>query len=146
MSSPAGVVLDPAGNIYFTESNRVRKVTPDGIIHTVTGTRLSGLSGDGGPAASAQLSKPSALALDAAGNLYIADSNNSRVRTVTPFGVISTVAGSTQGDNGDGGPATNAQLQTPRGLAVDASGNLYIADSGWYRHVRRVTPTGSSPR
>ncbi|MBZ5620951.1 MAG: hypothetical protein LAQ69_19820 [Acidobacteriia bacterium] len=142
LSSPAGVVLDPAGNIYFTESNRVRKITPDGIIHTVAGTRLSGSSGDGGPAASAQLNKPFALALNTAGNLYIADSNNSRVRMVTPSGIISTVAGSTDGDSGDGGQATSAQLQKPSGLAVDASGNLYIADSGWHHHVRRVTPAG----
>lgn len=104
------------------------------------------MSGDGGPAISAQLSHPVAVALDSAENLYIADLNNNRIRKVTPTGTISTVAGSAQqGYAGDGGPATNAQLYLPWGVAVDnATGNLYIADS-WNSRIRKVTPADVGP-
>lgn len=144
LSYPSGVAVDAAGNLYIADSNnaRVRKVSPSGTITTVAGNGTPGYSGDGGPATSAQLNLPQDVAIDASGNLYIADSFNNRVRKVSPGGVITTVAGNgTPGYSGDGGPAASAQLLDARGLAVDAAGNLYLADSNNAR-VRRVTSGG----
>jgi sugar lactone lactonase YvrE len=144
MSAPAGVAVDKAGNMYISDflNNRVRMVLPTGIITTFAGNGLSGFSGDGGAATSAQLSQPAGLALDSAGNLYIADSNNSVVRKVTPAGIISTVAGTggVLGFSGDGGPATQAKFMAPIAVALDSSGNLYIVDFyGWIREVNAAT-------
>jgi trimeric autotransporter adhesin len=142
--STDGVVVDNSGNLYIADvgNNRVRKVTPAGIISAIAGNGTFGYSGDGGPATSAQLNAPNALAVDNSGNLYITDNGNSRVRKVTPAGIISTVAGNgSQGYSGDGGPATSAQLLQPRGVTVDKSGNLYIADS-FNGRIRKVTPAG----
>jgi len=112
------------------------------IIGTIAGTGVKGFWGDNGPATSAQLFSPSGLAFDALGNLYIADSGNHRIRKVTPQGVITTVAGNgTPGFSGDGSPATSAQLNSPKGLAVDRLGTVYIADTGNGR-VRRVSTLG----
>lgn len=144
LSAPDGVAVDNAGNVYISDflNNRVRMVSPSGIISTYAGNGLSGFSGDGGLATSAALSQPAGLAVDAAGNLYIADSNNSVVRKVTPAGIISTVAGAggSQGYSGDGGAPTSAKMMAPFGVAVDSSGNLYIADFyGWIRKVTAST-------
>jgi sugar lactone lactonase YvrE len=144
MSGPAGVAVDNAGNIYISDflNNRVRMVTPAGVISTYAGNGVAGFSGDGGPATSAALSQPAGLVVDSAGNLYIADSNNSAVRKVTPGGVISTVAGTggVQGFSGDGGQATSAKMMAPFGLALNSSGNLYISDYyGWIRLVNAST-------
>jgi len=141
---PDSVAVDAAGNLFIGDSlnNRIRKVTPDGAISTAAGKEISGVSGDGGPATSAQLDHPLGVAVDAAGNLFIADYSNNRVREVTPDGLISTAAGNgAQGFSGDGGSATSAQLNKPRGVAVDAVGNLFIADTGNNR-IRKVTPDG----
>ena len=137
--------MDAAGNLYIADygNHRVRRVDLAGRITTVAGTGDRGYGGDGGPATAAQLGPPSGLAMDAAGNLYIADHSNRRVRRVDTTGEITTVAGNgTQGDSGDGGPAPNAQLIGPYGVAVDAAGNLYIADRNNHR-VRRVDPAGT---
>lgn len=143
LSYPAGAAVDHAGNVYVSDllNNRVRVISPSGSINTYAGTGLPGFGGDGGAATSAQLSQPAGLALDASGNLYIADSYNAVVRKVTPQGAISTVAGNgTQGYSGDGGAATKANLMAPLGVAVDSSGNLYIADYyGWIRVVNAST-------
>ena len=139
---PRGMALDPAGNLYIADfgNSRVRKVTPGGTISTYAGTGTPGFAGDGGPATAAQLSFPQGVALDSAGNLYIADSNNNRIRKVTPGGTISTYAGTgLQGFSGDGGPAIDAQLWFPVGVALDSAGNLYIADQENQR-IRKVTP------
>jgi hypothetical protein len=142
-SVPYAVVADGTGDVFIADSgnNVVRKVTA-GTITRFAGNYTAGLSGDGGPASSAQLHNPSALAIDSAGNLYIADTWNSRVRKVTPGGVISTYAGSTPGNSGDGGPATSAQLSEPSGLAIDTADNLYIADES-NSNIRKVDAGGT---
>jgi uncharacterized protein (TIGR03437 family) len=145
VSQPEGIVVDPAGNLYIADAanHRVRKVTPTGIISTVAGNGHPGFSGDNGPAAAAQLNQPYDVALDAAGNLYIADYGNQRVRAVAPNGNISTVAGNgSSGSNADGGPATAALLLGPRNVAADPAGNLYISDFDGHR-VREVKPDGT---
>jgi uncharacterized protein (TIGR03437 family) len=131
--------VDSTGNLYIgdSNSNRIRKVT-NGVITTVAGDGTWGYSGDNGPATSAQLSGAWGVAVDSAGNLYIADRMNNRIRKVSN-GVITTVAGNgTPGFSGDNGPASNAQLNGPYGVAVDSAGNLYIADTLNFR-VRKVS-------
>jgi hypothetical protein len=142
------VAVDAAGNLFIADwgNNRIRKVTPaglfsDAIISTVAGTGSRGFSGDGGQATAAQLGPPYGVAVDAAGNVFIADRDYGRIREVTPAGIINTVAGSSSGGfRGDGGPATAASV-SPAGVAVDAAGNLFIADYYNYR-IRKVTPAG----
>jgi sugar lactone lactonase YvrE len=108
----------------------------------IAGTGTAGFSGDGGPAAKAHLNVPYGLAVDARGNLYVADRNNNRVRRIDRHGIITTFAGTgAPGFSGDGGSAKAAKLNSPVGLAIDTAGNLYIADSGNNR-VRRVDPHG----
>ena len=145
LSNPQGVAVDAAGNLFIadTENHRIRQVSPDGIIRTVAGNGLGGFSGDGGPATNVSLHFPQGVAVDAVGNLFIADSFNGLIRQVSPDGVIRTVAGNRDffGFSGDGGPATNASLEFPEGVAVDAAGNLFIADIGNDR-IRQVSPDG----
>jgi len=140
---PEGVVLDGAGNLYFSDigNNVVWMVAATtGVISPVAGNGTAGYSGDGGPATSAELNYPSALALDGAGNLYIADATNNVIRTVNgSTGVITTFAGDGVGGNsGDGGLATAAEMYDPTGVALDSAGNVYIADSG-NSAIRMVT-------
>ncbi|MBN1570974.1 MAG: hypothetical protein JXA73_24260 [Acidobacteria bacterium] len=144
LNVPLGIAVDTTGNLFIADAvnNRIRKVTPDGFISTVAGNGTKGYSGDGGPATLAQLNVPVGIAADAAGNLFVTDSFNARIRKVTPDGFISTVAGNgIAGFSGDGGPATSAQLLSPQDVAVDAAGNLFIADPSNFR-IRKVTPDG----
>jgi sugar lactone lactonase YvrE len=144
LNGPVNVAPDAAGNMFIadTNNNRIRKVTAAGVISTVAGTGAPAFGGDGGPAMSAQLRFPGGIAVDAAGNLYIADTFNHRIRKITAAGVISTIAGNgTAGFGGDGGPATLAQLNDPHGIAVDSAGNLFVADAGNHR-IREVTAAG----
>jgi uncharacterized protein (TIGR03437 family) len=141
--NPNYIAVDGQGNLYFSASGQamVLKVSAaTGIISVVAGNGLSGYSGDGGLAVGTSLGYPSGLAIDSAGNLYIADSNNTVIRKVAPNGIITTAAGiaGQYGFSGDGGPATQAKISYPTGIATDSSGNLYIMDLGNNR-VRKVT-------
>jgi len=135
LGQPEGVAIDGAGNVYVADAagNCVRIIAPDGTIQIFAGTGTAGFSGDGGPAAAAQLNQPYGLAFDTDGNLYIADLGNSRVRKVSVGGVIQTVAGGgafPATGQGQGGPATSAQLMQPRNVTLDPGGFLYISDFG----------------
>jgi uncharacterized protein (TIGR03437 family) len=152
LNDPVAVALDAAGNLYIADSNNdvIRKVTAtSGFITTIAGIGTQGFSGDGGLAIHAQLDHPKGVAVDAAGNVYISDTYNSRIRVVAPNGTISTVVGTgTLGYSGDGGLATAAQLNFPAGLSFDTAGNLYIADNG-NNVIRQYAPpsltSGSLP-
>lgn len=140
----SGVAVDANDNVYITLTgyNCVRKVDAAGIITTVAGTGVLGFSGDGGPATAAKLNTPHSVAFDAAGNMYIADQYNCRVRKVSTGGIITTVVGSgTCGSSGNGGPATAADITNPTGITFDAAGNMYVA---CYNElvVRKVDPAG----
>lgn len=142
MSFPWGVAVDGAGNLFIADTfnSRIRRVDAlTGIITTYAGNGDYGSSGDGGAATSATLSYPFGVAVDGSGNVLIADTDNHRIRRVDArSGIISTVAGTGEvGSGGDGGVATDAQMNTPHGLAVDGEGNLFIADYDDHR-VRRV--------
>jgi uncharacterized protein (TIGR03437 family) len=140
-----GMALDAAGNLYVSDSSnqRIRRISPAGIVDTVAGNGVAGYSGDGGPARQAQLNFPAGLAVDAAGNLYIADRSNHRVRQVAPDGTITTIAGTgVAGFGGDGGDARSAQLNGPMAVAVDALGNIFISDQNNNR-VRRIIVGGT---
>jgi sugar lactone lactonase YvrE len=141
---PRTAVLDVTGNLFVTDTfnNRVRRIDRSGVIRTVVGSGEAGFGGDGGPATAARIQWPHSLALDRAGNLFVADSANNRVRRVDTGGVITTVAGNgVEGFTGDGMPATATGLNRPKGVAVGPDGMLYIADSVNNR-VRRVDARG----
>ena len=143
-TGPAGVAFDAAGNIFIADTNnfRIRRITPAGVITTYAGSGISGYSGDGVSAVNAQLRSPRRVVAAPDGTLFIADSEDHRVRRVSPGGIISTYAGNgQQGYSGDGGTAITARLDGPSDVALDAAGNLYIAELGNLR-VRRVTPGG----
>lgn len=142
LNYPNDAVPDAAGNLFISEGADIRKVDTHGIITTVAGNGISGYSGDGGPATQASLDNPNALTIDSAGNLFISDQFNNRIRKVTG-GVITTVAGNgVQGYAGDKGSATAAELNDPVGTALDIAGNLYIADAGNNR-IRVVLSDGT---
>jgi sugar lactone lactonase YvrE len=161
LNAPSGVAVDGSGNVYISDQsdNKVREVTPAGAISTIAGTGTAcspstnacGDNAGPGSATSAKLNSPGGVAVDVSGNVYIADDNDQRVRKVTPAGAISTIAGngtscptptSACGDNPAPGSATSANLRLPSGVAVDGSGNVYIADQA-NQKVREVTPTGA---
>ena len=144
LSEPEGIAVDAAGDLFIadTSANVIREVSPSGIITTVAGDGVAGFSGDGGPATRAELSDPTAVAVDSAGDLYIADFGNNRVRMVSPSGIITTIAGNGQlGDGGDGGPATAAPVDGPLDIALDQAGDLFLVDP-FDGLVREVTTTG----
>jgi NHL repeat len=131
LAGPASMTADAAGNVYIAERDNhvVRKIDTSGNISTLAGTGVEGFGGDGGPATSAFLDSPQGVTVDSAGNVYVADTHNHRIREISG-GVITTIAGNGIQDYcGDGGPALAACLHSPRGLTFDTAGNLYIADS-----------------
>jgi sugar lactone lactonase YvrE len=171
LSYPTGVAIDSSGNLFIAQSyffsnippgaNRIRKVSPDGLIQTVAGNGTYGFSGDGGPAVAAALSQNWSIAVDPAGNLFIADYFNNRVRKVSPDGIITSVIAKSTSDSrciadssGDGGPASRAHFCAPHTVAVDDSGNLFIGEYGFYDDgtddrlplnfiIRKVSPNGT---
>src|ERR1700733_13113387 len=144
LNVPVEVYVDQHGNLFIADqfNNRIRKVTPGGTISTVAGTGVAGFSGDGGPAVKAELNTPTGIFGDASGNLYIGDPGNQRIRKVDASGTITTLAGNgSKGYGGDGGSATEATLYNAARVALDPSGNVYIADQSNHR-IRKVTPAG----
>jgi sugar lactone lactonase YvrE len=140
---PSAIVFDAAGNLYFAETGNhvIRKVDTVGNITTIAGTGAQGFSGDTGPGISATLDSPQGLALDTSSNLYIADTHNQRIRKLNLYtGIITTIAGTTAGFFGDSASALSAQLNQPTALALDSSGNLYIADTSNHR-IRKLNLT-----
>ena len=144
ISAIQGMAMDRFGNLFLsdTDHHRVRRVSASGVITTIAGTGAPGFSGDGGAATSAQLNLPYGLAVDIAGTLYIADLGNLRVRRITPDGIIATIAGDgRKGSSPDGGFATQSSLLSPRNVAIDGAGALYISEFEGHR-VRRVAADG----
>jgi sugar lactone lactonase YvrE len=145
LDSPWGITFDAQGNLYIADRSHdaIRKVDTNGIITTVAGTGQRGYSGDGGPATQAKLNGPLGVVFDAAGNMYIADENNSRVRKVDKNGIITTVGGTGDfGCSGNGGPATAGMMANPHGMAFGPDGSLYVSE-GACNAVRKITPDGT---
>src|SRR5579872_6755232 len=148
LNTQYGVWKDHYGNVYIADAlnNRVRKVDAAGIITTIAGTGTPGFSGDGGPAVAAELHEPISVAVDGAGNVYINDMQNNRIREIKNMGesgsIIITIAGTGAGAySGDGGQATNAAIYSPQGIYVDAAGNVFFGDEFNHR-VRKISPAG----
>ena len=141
---PSGLTFDALGNLYIADqsNNRIRKINTSGIITTVVGNGTMGFGGDNGQAVAAEINQPSGVVFDAAGNLYIADTGNNRIRKVNTSGIINTFSGNgTIGFNGDGGQATATELNAPSGVSFDNIGNLYIADEG-NNMIRMINTSG----
>jgi len=143
INAPGGIAVDSKGNVYIADAgnHRIRLLT-GGNVTTVAGTGSPGWAGDGAAATSAELNFPEGVAVDASGNIFIADTGNHVIRKVDTTGNITTIAGTGGqiGSNGDNGPALNAKLNRPSGVALDASGNIYIADTG-NSEIRKVVGT-----
>ena len=146
LTTPTGVAVDGNRRVYIADygNNCIRMVDNDGLMHTFAGTAQNGFGGDGGPATAAMLNNPISVVADMAGNVFIADHGNNRVRKVDRNGIITTIAGSGEdggGNKGDGGPATLASFAMPTGIALDRAGNLFIADAV-NGYIRKVTTDG----
>ena len=144
LNGPMGIFMDGSGNIYVADigNSRVREINTNGIINTIAGNGTYGFSGDGGAATAAAFEDIAGICGDVSGNIYLADEFNNRVRKINTSGIISTIAGcGARGYSGDGGAATLAEFYYPSGVAVDVSGNLYIADES-NNCIREVNPDG----
>src|SRR5436190_3207012 len=142
-SKPTGIAVDTSGNIYVADTfnHTIRKITPTGIVTTVAGAAgVSGATDASGPAA--RFNQPGGIAVDAAGYLYVGDTANHTIRKITPAGTVSTLAGSAGISGSANATGTNAQFNLPQGVAVDSSGNVYVADYGNYT-IRMITPAGA---
>lgn len=141
-NAPCGLAADAAGNVYVadTANDTIRKITPAGVVATLAG--VAGVAGSAdGAGAAARFSKPTAVALDGAGNVYVADNGNSTIRKITPDGVVSTLAGTAGASGGGDGTGAAARFNGPNGVAVDAAGTVYVSDSG-NNTIRKITPAG----
>ena len=146
LNNPRGIAIDNSGNLYIADENNnvIREVSSGGVISTIAGNGSAGYSGDNGNALGATMYSPSGVAVDASGNVYIADQTNNVVREVlASTNVIKTIAGThTPGNSGDGGPAADARLTFPASVSIDPSGNIFIADQGNYV-IRKIDTTGN---
>jgi sugar lactone lactonase YvrE len=140
---PAAVVMDAHGNLYVadTENSTIRKITPDGVVTTLAGS-IGGLAGTDGAGSAARFNRPAAMAVDAGGTLYVADTENSAIRKVSPDGAVTTLAGTPGQDGYTDAPGSAARFWRPQGVVVDPSGNLYVADTGNHC-IRKITPAGA---
>lgn len=146
LNAPTGMAIDALGNLYVTDkaNNVIRKISTSGTISTIAGTGIAGNSGDNGDAMLARLNAPSGIAIDASGNIYVADQGNNRIRKISTTGIISNRAGSgTAGYSGDGNNATLARLNSPQGISVDGSGTIFVADNG--NNVIRIVTSDIAP-
>jgi len=135
-SFPTGITIDSNDNLYIVDGSRIRKITPNATVTTIAG---GGLGFEDGLIADAKFFNPDGIVIDSQNNLYITDTQNHRIRKITPDGIVSTIAGSTQGD--EDGAGILAKFHNPRGITIDSEGNLYIAD--WSNHkIRKITPEG----
>ena len=137
--------MDSVGNVFVadTGNSRIRRVDAEGLVATFAGTGDQGYGGDGGPASDAQFMEPANVAVDAVGNVYVADRRDNRVRKIDTSGMITTVAGTGDpGNAGDGGPASQARFRRPEGVAVDSSGAVYVADRDNNR-IRKIDASGT---
>jgi sugar lactone lactonase YvrE len=142
-NAPQGIAVDADGNVYVadTGNDTIRKITPSGIVTTLAGA--SGVAGStDGPAAAARFNSPVGVALDAGGNIYVADETNDTIRKITPSGIVSTLAGTPGSKGSADGTGASAQFDRPSGVAVDSSGNIYVADAT-NETIRKVTPSGA---
>ena len=140
--SPSGVAVDSAGDLVVadTDNNMIRKVTPSGVVTTLAGLAESRGSADG-TGSQAMFSLPSGVAVDGAGNVFVADRSNYTIRKVTPEGVVTTLAGLAEAHGSVDGEGADARFSSPSGVAVDNVGNVFVAD-GWNGRIRKVTPAG----
>jgi sugar lactone lactonase YvrE len=140
-NTPTGVAVDSAGTVYVADdgNHRIRKITPGGTVSTLAGSGTAGYAE--GTGTSAQFNQPRGVAVDSAGNVYVADDGNHRIRKITPGGTVSTLAGSGTAGYAEG-TGTNAQFNNPRGIAVDSAGNVYVGDQMNHR-IRKITPGGT---
>jgi alpha-tubulin suppressor-like RCC1 family protein/sugar lactone lactonase YvrE len=138
---PSAVALDSSGNLYIadTENHKIRKTTPDGVVTTLAGSGSPGSTD--GIGAAAKFNNPCGVAVDATGNVYVADTDNHKIRKITPAGVVTTLAGSDTYGYSDAGVGTSAKFRQPMGITVDSSGNLYVADTFNHR-IRKASPSG----
>jgi len=143
LDRPTGVAVDAQGNIYISDqlNNRIREVTTDGLIRTIAGTGKAAYGGDNGPALKANFAHPMGVAVDANGNVYVADRENNRIRKISVDGTIRTVIGSGRKGQSENGPALSISLDFPHGVAIDAKGTLYVADTFNHR-IRRLDSDG----
>src|ERR1035437_885215 len=140
--SPSGIAADSVGNVYVADiaNHTIRQITPGGVVSTLAG--LAGVSGSGdGTGSAAQFNQPQGVAVDGAGNVYVADTGNHTIRQIAPGGAVSTLAGLAGVSGSANGTGSSARFYQPEGVAVDSGGNVYVADT-WNHTIRTITPAG----